>query len=104
MSYWVAASRSSRLNWLVTFAFQKYAVLVWSSVRTVLATRPYAFVSLNSRAHLALLSSGGAFDVNWSADSSKRMHRTEPRRLRERKRARREDPSAGRNRARAVVA
>jgi len=40
MSYWVAASRSSRLNWLVTFPFQKYAVFFWSVVRIELSTRP----------------------------------------------------------------
>src|SRR5436189_6370955 len=105
MSYCVATSRSSRLNWLVTFPFQKYPVFFWSVVRTELSTRPYAFVSLKSFRPFATVELGRSLRRELvRAVEHERVHRTQPRRLRERERAWREHPGPRRDRSRAGVA
>ena len=59
------------LYWLMTFAFQKYAIAVSSGVRTVLLTAPYASVSFRSFAYCLLVSDGGGSTRNCEAWSSR---------------------------------
>src|SRR6266511_1223180 len=59
-------SRATRLYWRTTFADQNFAIVVSSSLRTLLFAAPYALIWLNASTHSSLWSDGGGSGRNWS--------------------------------------
>src|SRR6266540_1262024 len=59
-------SRATRLYWRTTFADQNFAIVVCSSLRTLLFAAPYALIWLNASTHSPLWSDGGGSGRNWS--------------------------------------